>query len=96
MQYLLCHGTLIIHLNVPVSYNENILIYGEKSILKSVLSKLLIMLLLRNYIENDKAILALKKEKNSTRWTKKSILTKPRKGQIKENLSKLYTFISCC
>lgn len=68
-----------------LSYNENILICGDKGILKRVLSRLLIMLLLRNYIENDKAILGWKR--NSTRWAKKSTLTKPGKGHIKENLS---------
>lgn len=40
-----------------VSYNENILICGDKGILERVLSRLLIMLLLRNYMENDKASL---------------------------------------
>lgn len=64
---MLCYGNLIIYFNVFVSYNENILIYGKKFILKSVFSKLLIMLFLRNYIENVKVILVLKKEKNFIR-----------------------------
>lgn len=45
-------------------------------------------------MEDDKATLVLKKIYKVDE--KKSILTKPSKGQVEENLSKLYTFISCC